>query len=262
MCITKSVGAGGVNSADDVKTIQVLLNLNLDKTGPIDRLATDGAIGPNTINAIKEFQGRVVQMANPDGRVDPNGGTLRKMREGIPAGLAADTLLGIMVHSTAANIAKYLQPLIQQMAVNEINTPLRQAHFLAQVGHESGEFRYSEEIASGAAYEGRKDLGNTQPGDGKRFKGRGLIQLTGRTNYTNYGKARGNDYTTDATAPLIASDPFLCVDVSGWFWDTHKLNALADQDDVLTITKRINGGTNGLDDRKAKLARAKFFLKI
>jgi len=159
-----------------------------------------------------------------------------------------------------AKIVKYNDALNVKMLENDINSPLRMAHFLAQIAHESAELRYSEEIASGEAYEGRADLGNTQPGDGKRFKGRGLIQLTGRSNYKRYGKARGRDFTTDETARLLATDPDLAVDVSCWFWVKHDLNALADADDVMAITKKINGGYNGLPDRKAKLARAKFFL--
>ena len=120
--------------------------------------------------------------------------------------------------------------------------------------------RFSEEIASGAEYEGRVDLGNTQPGDGVRFKGRGLIQLTGRANYTKYGKARHRDFTTGDNPKLIATRPALAVDVACWFWKQHKLNALADRDDVTAVTQVINGGLNGLADREAKLARAKFFL--
>jgi putative chitinase len=134
------------------------------------------------------------------------------------------------------------------------------AHLLAQVGHESGDLRFSEEIASGAAYEGRADLGNTQPGDGPRFKGRGLIQLTGRANYTAFGRDRNRDFITPENYRLIATDPNLAVDVAGWFWVKHGLNAFADADNVREITRRINGGFNGLDDRTARLARAKFFL--
>ena len=165
-----------------------------------------------------------------------------------------------MIHATANTIDKYFPLLNAAMRTYGITTPLQKAHFLAQLGHESGEFRFTEEIASGAAYEGRLDLGNTQPGDGKRFKGRGLIQITGRANYTAYGKFRGTDFTSDADAKQLSTNPSLAVDVSCWFWKTRGLNTLADADNVLGITKRINGGTNGLSDRKAKLARAKFFL--
>ncbi len=135
-----------------------------------------------------------------------------------------------------------------------LDTGLRLAHFMAQVSHESGGFRYMEEIASGAAYEGRKDLGNTEPGDGKRFKGRGPIQLTGRQNYRDYGRALGMDFENH---PEILSVPSLGLMAGCKYWEVKKLNALADADDVEAITRRINGGTNGLVDRKAYLAKAK-----
>jgi len=146
------------------------------------------------------------------------------------------------------------------MLESGISTPLRMAHFLAQLAHESGELRYAEEIASGDAYEGRADLGNSEPGDGRRFKGRGLIQLTGRSNYEAYGKTRGKDYTVSNKTDLLANDPFIAVDVSCWYWVENDLNSLADRDDIRAVTQAINGGYNGLEDRKAKLERAKFFL--
>ena len=131
-----------------------------------------------------------------------------------------------------------------------LDNSLRLIHFLAQLAHESGNFRYMEEIASGAAYEGRKDLGNTQPGDGKRFKGRGPIQLTGRANYRKYGQQLGIDFENN---PAIVAIPSVGLLVACKFWVVNGLNELADKDDVVSITKRINGGTNGLADRKAKL---------
>jgi putative chitinase len=155
---------------------------------------------------------------------------------------------------------KYFGPLTDAMNANQINTPLRQAHFLAQLGHESASMMFAAEIASGSAYEGRQDLGNTQPGDGMKFKGRGLIQITGRNNYTAYGKARSRDFVSGDNNLLLATDPNIAADCSGWFWATRNLNALADQDDVLAITKKINGGTNGLEDRTSRLKLAKCLL--
>lgn len=135
-----------------------------------------------------------------------------------------------------------------------IDSPQRWAHYLAQIAHESLELRYSEEIASGKAYEGRKDLGNIYKGDGVRFKGRGLIQLTGRTNYTAYKGFCGFDVVKQ---PELLCKPVGAIRSSMWFWKTKGLNDLADKDDFLTITKRINGGTNGLLDRQKYLNRAK-----
>ena len=154
----------------------------------------------------------------------------------------------------------YLPGLIAGMAARAIDTPLRQAHFLAHIGHESGHLRYNEELASGAAYEGRANIGNTQPGDGRRFKGRGLIQLTGRANYAAYGEAIGRDLLAAPT--LVATDPALAVDVACWFWETRGLNAAADADDIERGTRRINGGLNGIADRRAILARAKRVLGL
>ena len=139
-----------------------------------------------------------------------------------------------------------------------LDNSLRLIHFLAQLAHESGNFKYMEEIASGAAYEGRKDLGNTQVGDGKRFKGRGPIQLTGRANYRRYGQQLGIDFENN---PAIVAIPSVGLLVACKFWADNGLNELADKDDVLTITRRINGGLNGFDDRKNKLSTIKGWFK-
>lgn len=142
----------------------------------------------------------------------------------------------------------------------QLTTALRIVHFLAQLAHESDGFCAIEEYASGAAYEGRADLGNTQPGDGKRYKGRSPIQLTGRANYRAFTKwIRG--YVPDAPdfeakPELVATWPWAAWAVF-YFWSTRNLNDLADKDDLVGVTKRINGGTNGLADRAAYLAKAK-----
>ncbi len=259
MCITSSVGSNCKNNKTDVKTVQILINMNIGRLAPLIELDEDGAFGNATLTAIETFQRTVVGYAKPDSRVDHGGKTLAKLADGIPA-YCHRVLKGIFINADDSLITRYCDALSEKMTAYAIDTPLRMAHFLAQVGHESGELRYCEEIASGDAYEGRKDLGNTQPGDGRRFKGRGLIQLTGRANYAAYGKTRGTDFTSDQGARLLADDPATAVDVACWFWTTHKLNELADKDDITTITRRINGGLNGFEDRKAKLARAKFFI--
>jgi putative chitinase len=135
-----------------------------------------------------------------------------------------------------------------------ITTPGRICHFMAQIAHESDGFRTTEEYASGAAYEGRRNLGNTKAGDGKRYKGRGLIQLTGRANYRAYGTRLGLDLEAD---PARAAEPELSLRVACEYWKAKGLNALADRDDVTGITRKINGGTNGLADRKKYLAKAR-----
>ena len=139
----------------------------------------------------------------------------------------------------------------------DINTPQRIVHYLAQTFHESGALRYVEEIASGAAYEGRTDLGNTQKGDGMRYKGRGYIQLTGRRNYEAFNKCDVCTADVVATPEAVAEFPLNQV-ASMWFWQTNGLNELADRDDggksgedvVERITRKVNGGLNGIAQRK------------
>lgn len=151
-------------------------------------------------------------------------------------------------------IAHLAENLDDQLAKYNINTYLRVCHFLAQAAHESAGFRTLEEYASGSAYEGRKDLGNVNPGDGKRYKGRGIFQLTGRSNYKTYGQKLGYDLEGK---PELASDPLVSIKTACEYWNSKDLSKYADQDDVMTITKRINGGYNGIDDRKQYLLKAK-----
>lgn len=134
------------------------------------------------------------------------------------------------------------------------DTPARLQHFTAQLAHESDNFLAMEEYASGAAYENRADLGNTEPGDGKRYKGRGPIQLTGRANYRAYGRAFGLDFERH---PEMVAFPSVGMACACRYWTQKGLNAFADNDDIVTITKRINGGQNGLVDRQLKLAKVK-----
>lgn len=262
MCIQQSVGQGGINAQQDVVIVQVLLNFN--RPVPLAQLLTDGLSGPSTIAAIQEFQSRVLKLAAPDGRVDPNGRTLKALRAGLPspAQISEPLLKGIMPAGKLAKIALYSPRLVSGMSSQGVDTALRQAHFLAQIGHESLSFTYVEEIASGEAYEGRLDLGNTQPGDGKRFKGRGLIQLTGRTNYVNFGTSVGRNLTDNDNPKLVATEADLAVNAAFWFWKTRAINAAADKDDLNGVTRLVNGGLNGLADRKAYLTRAKFFLGL
>lgn len=139
----------------------------------------------------------------------------------------------------------------------ELNTPMRQAAFIAQVAHESDSFRALEEYASGEAYEGRKDLGNTVPGDGKRFKGRGYIQLTGRGNYAEFTKwyeMKANKFRPNpdfVARPELVATPYWGMMATVFFWETRKLNALADKGLFKTLTRRINGGLNGYAHRLA-----------
>lgn len=136
----------------------------------------------------------------------------------------------------------------------DINTRLRIAHFMGQVTHECAGFRTTEEFASGAAYEGREDLGNVEPGDGKRYKGRGLIQLTGRANYQVYGEKLGLPLEDQ---PELAADPVTSLKIACEYWKHRRINTPADQDDLITVTRLVNGGRNGLEDRRKYLQKAK-----
>lgn len=154
--------------------------------------------------------------------------------------------------------AEWLPAIEAAMAEFGINTPARQAAFLAQIGHESGGLHWLVEIwgptEAQSRYEGRKDLGNTEPGDGYRFRGRGLLQTTGRDNYRRTGAALGVDLIAE---PELLGTPALAARSAAWYWQTHKLNELADTGDFKLITKRINGGYNGYSDRCARWEKAK-----
>ena len=123
------------------------------------------------------------------------------------------------------------------------------AMFLAQMAHESGNFRYDEEIASGEAYEGREDLGNTEPGDGVKYKGRGYIQITGRANYQHYGNKLGVDLVGN---PDLAKKPDIAAKVAIAYWNERVDRNAARAGDVRKVTYNINGGYNGLEDRTNK----------
>jgi putative chitinase len=177
---------------------------------------------------------------------------------------------------------KWLAPLEETFAKYDISTPVRQAAFIGQCAHESGNFKtlqenlnYSAEglmktwpsrfpnkaIAdqyarqpakiAGKVYNGR--LGNTNEEEAAKYLGRGLIQLTGKENYANCGSGIGVDLLAN---PTLLLDPRYATLSAGWFWNKKGLNALADAGDAVTITKRINGGALGLDDRLAKTDKA------
>ena len=159
----------------------------------------------------------------------------------------------------------FIDPLNRAMAEFEINTPQRQAAFLAQVAHESGSLRYVRELASGAAYDtGRlaTRLGNTpeDDGDGERYRGRGLIQITGTDNYRACSAALFGDGEHLLDHPELLEQPELAARSAGWFWQSRYLNMLADADAFVQITRRINGGTNGIEDRYAFYTRAQLVL--
>lgn len=171
-----------------------------------------------------------------------------------------------------ANVQTLLPYLADACTKFGITSPAAQLCFLAQVSHESGSFFYTEELASGAAYEGRKDLGNVVAGDGEKYKGRGFIQITGRANYHAVGQALGADFINNPTllgaknVERCSSEQLKYAALSaGWFWNKTALTAIADRIDLSNpvdeepnldlfkeITHKINGGYNGLADRLHK----------
>lgn len=179
---------------------------------------------------------------------------------------------------------KWLEPLNNVFQKYELNTPLRQAAFIGQCQHESrnftklqedlnysasrlmavwpsrfpdanvaGQYANNPEKLAEKVYGHRADLGNTEDGDGFRFHGRGCIQLTGRSLYANCGSNIGVDLIGN---PDWLLNPQYAALSAGWFWNKKGLNALADAKDYETMTKRINGGLNGLEDRKLHIAKA------
>lgn len=187
-------------------------------------------------------------------------------------------IAGCLPANARAAFAKY-EPYLDQVLIKyEINTPLRQAHFLAQLAHESGYFRFTSEnlkytasslqrvfgkyfptpalaqryalqpqMIANRVYADRMGNGNEASGDGWKYRGKGLIQLTGKANYEAYSKDSGNDFVVN---PDLVASPLWALDSAGWFWKKRNLNMHADKDDVGAVTKLINGGFNGLKERE------------
>ena len=159
----------------------------------------------------------------------------------------------------SAELAGVYGPLLDEACSTfAINTDARLAAFLAQIGEESGSFRYTTELATGAAYEDRRDLGNVFLGDGVKFKGRGLIQITGRSNYAQVTSALAGSGAPDFTnIPSALAEPRWATLSAGWYWSSRGCNELADQGNFEAITRKINGGLNGEADREARWTKAK-----
>lgn len=178
----------------------------------------------------------------------------------------------ILQAGTGCNVpraANWLDPLDAACGIFAIDSPIRLAAFLAQVGHESGRLVYVHELwgptPAQLRYDGRADLGNTQPGDGKRFLGRGLIQLTGRANAANCRDGL-REYLPDVpdfeAAPEQLEVPRWAALSAAWFWQSHGCNAIADSGDFARLTRRINGGLNGFDQRLALYEDARAALGV
>jgi putative chitinase len=160
-----------------------------------------------------------------------------------------------LIEICGPTVKPYVAELLKTMERYQINTPIRQAAFLAQVAHESDNFRAVLEYASGIAYEARKDLGNVQVGDGVKYKGRGLIMVTGRDNYTKISQDLCVNFIDN---PQLLESPKYASLAAGWFWNRNKLNTIADTIKIpfkksdkgfILLTRKINGGLNGFGDR-------------
>ena len=161
--------------------------------------------------------------------------------------LTPEQLRRIYTQCPESRIQLYTPLLVAMFEEFQINTPQRIRMFLAQIGHESGQLRYTEELASGKAYEARRDLGNTVAGDGVRYKGRGLLQITGRSNYSQCAVDLGLPLVEN---PELLAQPEPAARSAGWYWNKHNLNSLCDQGLFELLTRRINGGLNGYPSRR------------
>lgn len=178
--------------------------------------------------------------------------------------ITVNQLKGICPFTRTGILQQFVEPLNRWMDLYGINSTLRRRHFLAQLAHESGCFNYVREIGSGSIYDtGRLavKLGNTPEadGDGQKYKGRGLIQITGKANYERCSKAIFGNLSL-LEVPELLEQPGNAVRSACWFWSANGLNRFADADNIVDVTRHINGGTNGLDKRKELYELAKKFI--
>jgi putative chitinase len=166
----------------------------------------------------------------------------------------ADLIKIICPSSNGDIVSGVVKEFLKNSATYGLDTPIRECHFFAQASEETAYFRTLTEYASGQEYEYRSDLGNVEAGDGPRYKGRGIFQVTGRFNYKIIGDAIGHDILNE---PVSAAFPEIAVKSALYFWRIHDLNRYADADDCRAITERINGGLNGYDARYSLLLHYK-----
>lgn len=224
-------------SPEIVKAVQ----LELTRIGLLND-KVDGIAGRKTMSAFHTFK-QLFHLGNFDTLGQT---TAKKLLEARPQTLVsriqAETLFGRQISS------ELLDDLNNCLIRFQINTPARIRHFLSQVAHESNCLMWLKELATGEAYEGRRDLGNSMPGDGRRFKGAGAIQLTGRANYQALSSYLQDPRVMEGCSYVAAKYPLTS---AGFWWHKNGMNILCDQGaSVDQITRRVNGGTNGLASRK------------
>jgi putative chitinase len=269
------------NNTYTVKSGDTLGKIALHQLGESQRyqeiMALNGIENSNLIQV-----GQVLKLPSLTNQQD------EKNDDMIEQGISFEQLKKITPHAKEDNLNTYLPAINNFLHAFDINTPLRLAHFIAQIAHESGSFNYKSENLNYSAkslvavfgkyfdsekaekyarqpekiancvYAERMGNGEEEKGDGWMYRGRGLIQLTGRENYCAAAKAIG--LSLEENPDQVAEDPSVAVQVAAWYWQSHKLNKYADDDDLRQITRRINGAYNGLEDRALFLERAKSVL--
>jgi putative chitinase len=223
----------------------------LKSLGLLPSNGVDGIYGANTKQAFVRFK-ELTHQGNPEQLGSGSAKLLLELKE-LPGGkplegkqlISAAQAQGVYGRAASDRQLKDLNNCLNQF---KINTPARMRHFLSQTAHESGGLVHVKEIASGSAYEGRKDLGNTHSGDGKKYKGAGVIQLTGRSNYQAFSNFIKDPRVMEGVDYVSTIYPFSS---AGFWWHNNKMNALCDAGaTVEKVTRRVNGGTNGLADRQ------------
>lgn len=224
----------------------------LKDLGLVSSEDVDGIYGSQTQSAFTQFK-QAIHQDDPD-KLGPGSAKILIELKELPGGgslvskAQAEHIYG---HSIQICQLKDLNDCLHRF---QINTPARMRHFLSQTAHESGGLQWLQEIASGADYEGRDDLGNIYPGDGPKYKGAGVIQLTGRANYQAFSDFIHDPDVMNGVSYVSTTYPFSS---AGFWWHNNGMNALCDRGaSVEQVTRRVNGGINGLDDREAYYQKA------
>lgn len=244
-----------------VKSIELLsedqelcrqIQTRLKDLGLLSASDVNGSFGATTKAAFAQFK-QATQQSHPDELGPGSAKMLIELKE-VPGGknlitkAQAEEIYGNPIYD---NELKDLNACLKRF---QINTPARLRHFLSQTAHESGGLKWMKELADGWEYEDRFDLGNTQPGDGPKYKGAGVIQLTGRANYLDFSKFINDSRVMDGVEYVSKIYPFSS---AGFWWHNNRMNALCDQGaSVEQVTQRVNGGLRGLEEREAYYRKA------
>lgn len=242
-----------------IKQLQARLNLLGYKGENGYSLIIDGNFGAQTLAAVNSFKGAnslgntgsyLGKVGEQTWNVLFSAAAVKADGSGSLTLVTAEQLKSIGWGKVQDNVIKDLNNCLQRFS---ITTPPRLRHFISQCSHESAAGRYTKEIANGKAYEGRKDLGNIHPGDGPKYKGAGYLQMTGRSNYQSFADAVADPQVMDGVEYVAQHYPWTS---AGYWWICHNMNQLCDSGaTVEQITRKVNGGYNGLEDRKMYYTR-------